>query len=829
MYMQWPDIKQAVALVRNGKLVIYLKGLEGKKISEQELVQIRDFAARSLTYYMMPKHTMVVSSFPQTANGKLDRKSLLDPPVVVDSPLNKKERAAEERFTHDATKAEKPKNSNVRSLATHICEVVAKYHGGQLPSIYSTFAAMGVDSLGSIIFVRQLSDSLGGMRIDPLVVFAPGMTILQLSSRLTDKIMKENPELLQKLGIADAVLPQMEASDDECESINEQRDYDSLSLESSFSSLLASNRGMMEGLRGLFTVMVLFDHFYSNSTKSTSTGLCMYCIKSDTSLFVILSGFTTALQLRKPSQWRRSYTPTSDDVNGFEESNTDGEEEEYWVLKPKVPFNWRHFLITRAVGIFPILWIGLIINAPIWWEQDLFANGTTGPGIQEKGSDGGNVCVFLYVIGMQSWWRPDCHYTGPNTLVYASEILNIFIIYCIMRLVISIMQDFVLKNMEKGFVFGELRIKEKLFKNINEEKGAVSENKEDLFGIESNYTRSWTQYLCNILMIIAYANPTNWLLAICYTLFWLVISGGFFSYMFYQGAYMGSQTQNAFSFLIYFNSGVAAASVTECWHFILWAADYESRTESGPNKPNEVNTKETTKMKNFDNDDSIDELETRQVEFSSKSKKSVGPVSPPSLPTSNFNIGKSFSLLIWLLRTFWRFVPDLLFLGSSLVINYVGALTEDVISPPRPPNTTFIGPHPHIILWFIGVPLVTLAFLVVSMLHRGDERLNLSRFFFESRLLLFLGFISFPCYLLQVPFLEYYAPAIYHKALADGSLVTGEYDGRIEFLGWPKWVKVVTTIIFCIVCWAIQKYIQDGCIVYLYSNAVTWYARRPVN
>ena len=79
-YIQQPTVEQAVALVRNNKLVVYLKlSAEGKQVlneSGEDFVteELKSQVAKSLTYYMVPKFSMIVEAFPQTANGKIDRK-----------------------------------------------------------------------------------------------------------------------------------------------------------------------------------------------------------------------------------------------------------------------------------------------------------------------------------------------------------------------------------------------------------------------------------------------------------------------------------------------------------------------------------------------------------------------------------------------------------------------------------------------------------------------------------------------------------------------------------------------------------------------------------
>jgi amino acid adenylation domain-containing protein len=83
VYGSHPLVDQAVVIVRMGKLSAYLKIKGEKALSVKELEDIRDFASRSLMYYMLPTFTTIVPEFPHTANGKLDRKALPDPVVAT--------------------------------------------------------------------------------------------------------------------------------------------------------------------------------------------------------------------------------------------------------------------------------------------------------------------------------------------------------------------------------------------------------------------------------------------------------------------------------------------------------------------------------------------------------------------------------------------------------------------------------------------------------------------------------------------------------------------------------------------------------------------------
>jgi hypothetical protein len=116
-------------------------------------------------------------------------------------------------------------------------------------------------------------------------------------------------------------------------------------------------------------------------------------------------------------------------------------------ILPRERFNIGDFLKTRLVGLLPILWLALLLNAPNWGDPKtpLYIKAT---------------CSTLYVIGMQSWWRPTCHYYGPNNVLYASILLNCFIIYAVGRVLIITVQNHLMKWASKGG-FSPLTLKPK--------------------------------------------------------------------------------------------------------------------------------------------------------------------------------------------------------------------------------------------------------------------------------------------------------------------------------------------------------------------------------
>ena len=260
-------------------------------------------------------------------------------------------------------------------------------------------------------------------------------------------------------------------------------------LENSFEDILTSNRDIIEGLRGVFTFLVLYDHFHNphNAISSSFT--------ADTYLFIMISGFTTALQLREGPRFgyvesteEQSLSPILQNLEmhvavdesmnrgrGRErrESNAEGEvhnplmspSQQYDInsnsnalgkrsverfddgnetmyrqgriatlqLLPRTAFKVVPFIVTRCVGLYPILWLAILLNTPSWVLVESVNDKTSN---SEKA-----VCAALYVVAMQSWVRPACRFYGPNNLLYASILLNCFILYSLGRVVLRAVQD----------------------------------------------------------------------------------------------------------------------------------------------------------------------------------------------------------------------------------------------------------------------------------------------------------------------------------------------------------------------------------------------------
>jgi hypothetical protein len=415
-------VAQAVAIVRNGAIVVYLKMLSPHTVEttrRSKLVkEIREYAGRSLTYYMMPKSIVVIDSFPQTANGKLDRKALPDPPIElsIEEGLEVEDETNENSITKKTGTAPiSPSSLNIDpdqlALAHHICSIVAATRGRK-PGIHSSFASIGIDSLAAVVFVTQLGDSLRGLHISPATVFAPGMTVLQLSRILLPEIRERDNKLLNEMRIRDAMhetksgkLTHIEEGDVATAGDEDEIEEDEIdSFDKSFDEMIAESRLYFEGLRGLFAFFVLWDHFSPFVNTLTWQG--------DTSLFLIISGFTTSIQLRSPLR----------SIHGTNK----------YTFYGSMTFDWFSFILSRAVGIFPIMWLGLLFAIPYWLDisNDVY-----------KG-----VCAPLYVLALETWWLSECHVHGPSMVRYASVIWNEFLLYALIRLAIQRIHNYIINK-----------------------------------------------------------------------------------------------------------------------------------------------------------------------------------------------------------------------------------------------------------------------------------------------------------------------------------------------------------------------------------------------
>ena len=123
------------------------------------------------------------------SNDNNSSSSSSNPVTAMSSPPKK----STEPTTATATPATK-------SMVQYVCDIIQQVRGYR-PKAHSSFAAISLDSLGAVLFLRVLSDSLGGVRIPPSSVYGPGITISSFAEALAVRLLKENPAIFELKGI----------------------------------------------------------------------------------------------------------------------------------------------------------------------------------------------------------------------------------------------------------------------------------------------------------------------------------------------------------------------------------------------------------------------------------------------------------------------------------------------------------------------------------------------------------------------------------------------------------------------------------------------------
>jgi peptidoglycan/LPS O-acetylase OafA/YrhL len=208
------------------------------------------------------------------------------------------------------------------------------------------------------------------------------MTIQSLAAYLYTRLETEKPQLLKDLNIS---AMEKDATPED--------DVQPLNVEYSFESSILENRKLYEGLRGVFAAMILFDHFHTAFNVGHRLG-------TDTTLFVMMSGFTSSLQ----------------------QLHTVGPNRRAW--------DWKKFLFSRWVGLFPQLYLAMLITSPrlaMTWHHEVIKRNIT-PG-ELVG------VLFLYLTGLQMW--TPYSKVAYHEQYYGGLIWSVFLVYALCKRILN--------------------------------------------------------------------------------------------------------------------------------------------------------------------------------------------------------------------------------------------------------------------------------------------------------------------------------------------------------------------------------------------------------
>ena len=149
----------------------------------------------------------------------------------------------------------------------------------------------------------------------------------------------------------------------------------------------------------------------------------------------------------------------------------------------------------------------------------------------------------------------------------------------------------------------------------------------------------------------------------------------------------------------------------------------------------------------------------------------------------------------------WRFLPDALFVLNGIILSGEGILKNRTIS--------------SVFRWVI-IQVTSTAFLLVSLLQRGESRLNFSRFLLETPFLNFVGKASFYVYLLQSTAFNFYAMLMVDDIDASTFPFSKDKSYYVRnmwkfewFKSFPLETKIPGFLCLITLGWILQTYYQD--------------------
>ncbi len=168
-----PGILQAVADVREGKLIAFVRTGQPGDLP----AGLRDYLAASLPDYMVPSHFIPIERFPQTPNGKIDRKAL----SIPDRSLPEPERLPVEPRTE---------------MERRLLEIWRQVLGLPGIGVEDDIFELGGDSI--LIFQITTRAAAEGLAIRPAEIFQH-RTVAGLAANKEEEKPKPAPATIQRL------------------------------------------------------------------------------------------------------------------------------------------------------------------------------------------------------------------------------------------------------------------------------------------------------------------------------------------------------------------------------------------------------------------------------------------------------------------------------------------------------------------------------------------------------------------------------------------------------------------------------------------------------
>ena len=215
-----------------------------------------------------------------------------------------------------------------------------------------------------------------------------------------------------------------------------------------FDEIVASNIVMFEGCRGILALLVLWEHYHDPKYEIN------FDIAADSGMFFIVAGLTASLQYRiLPLHMGRV-------DSGIR-------------LLPRRPFECLAFLQSKYLGIYPCLWLTLLICVPNWYMNE------------PKHVDD-PLCYPLWIVGVQTMSKA-CVDNGPYGIWFASTLIIVLFVYAVFRVIFGYVQDWIISGRSKDFIVP--------YTNPNSTE-------------KSNRPKNIKEYFCNAITLVAYNRPT---------------------------------------------------------------------------------------------------------------------------------------------------------------------------------------------------------------------------------------------------------------------------------------------------------------------------------